>query len=76
MYQCNAMADAAAWAAVGCVVSGTVTGTKRSDLGDGTFPPSLSQAPPTDPLTQPTQLPSFPGAGMGILLNHVPGRRP
>ena len=35
VYECNAKADAAAWAAVGCVVSGNMTGTKRSDLGDG-----------------------------------------
>ena len=36
VYECTPKADAAEWAALGCVVSGDATGTKRSDLGDGT----------------------------------------
>ena len=80
VYQCNAKPDAAVWAAVGCVVSGNVTGTRRSDLGDGTTPPSVAAPPHTyAPLqlsnTIYATLPSIPGAGVGILLDHLPGRR-
>ena len=49
VYQCNAKADAAAWAAVGCVVSGAATGTKRSDLGDGTAFRRVAGPPNTYP---------------------------
>ena len=34
VYKCNPKPDAAAWAAVGCVVSGNPTSTMRSDLGN------------------------------------------
>ena len=36
VYECTPKTNAPEWAAVGCVVSGDVTGTKRSELGDGT----------------------------------------
>ena len=73
VYECNAKADANAWAAVGCVVSGAVTGTKRSELGDGTFNPVAN---PTHTLTTHSTPPlSNPGSGVGILLNHLPRQR-
>ena len=50
VYHCNAKADAAAWAAIGCVVSGVVTGTKRSDLGDATPSPGWESCSITCPV--------------------------